>query len=402
MKKTVSILVLILSVHLTGWSQTVPDEKSYLSLRFNPGTDISFGPNSQFIQLIGKASLSGRFNLPFFPFLYATAGLDYSYISMVSGDSRSLISGIVGAGVEIKWQPFGASVYAKTGLGYGFTNNVGNMNGSMNPLIQLGGEISFSITPEISLGVDVSYNNTIGMCESVGVTVGTAHHVPYIEPETPVGPQQQLKALDLVVSDVQFGEVFPVFFKYYDENPLGRTVIVNRERKPIDDVTVSFYVEEYMISPKQCATIPHIQPGEEVEVPLYALFTDKVLGIIEPTKVTSEIILEYTQGNREYRETNPQSLRIYDRNSITWEDDKRIAAFVTAKDPNVLEFAKHVTGVIRGQSPEAVDDNLVKAIGIFEALSVFGINYEYEPKASYKELRGKEVALDFIQFPGKH
>ena len=58
----------------------------------------------------------------------------------------------------------------------------------------------------------------------------------------------------LELTKVSFYEIFPVFYKYYDENPLGNAVIHNWEESPATDVEVTVFIRHYMDIPKICRT----------------------------------------------------------------------------------------------------------------------------------------------------
>lgn len=66
-----------------------------------------------------------------------------------------------------------------------------------------------------------------------------------------------------------------------------------------------------------------------VEVQFLGLFTDDVLEITETTKVTANIVFEYTRRGRRQRQQFVETLCLYDRNAMSWDDDRRAAAFVT-------------------------------------------------------------------------
>ena len=42
----------------------------------------------------------------------------------------------------------------------------------------------------------------------------------------------------------------------------------------------------------------------------------------------------------EFTKTETATIQMYDRNTMTWDDDRKAASFVTAKDPVILRFAK--------------------------------------------------------------
>ena len=87
------------------------------------------------------------------------------------------------------------------------------------------------------------------------------------------------------------------------------------------------------------------------------------------------------------------------RNAVTWDDDRRVAAFVTAKDSAVLKFAKNTASIVQANSSPAVNKNLALAMGIHTALREHGMSYVIDPSTPYAELAGSTEVVDFVQFP---
>ena len=203
----------------------------------------------------------------------------------------------------------------------------------------------------------------------------------------------------LEIVKAQFYDIFPVFYKYYDENPLGIAVIHNWEKIPTTDINVTVFVRQYMDIPKECKTPGTLEAGEEAEIELTALFNTKVLEITEGTKVAAEIIVEYTHKGTVYESKYSETIRIFDRNAINWDDDRKAAAFVTAKDPVVLRFSKNVAGMIKDKGSKAVDKNLLMAMALHEAISLYGMSYVIDPTTPYAEFSANKQAVDFLQFP---
>lgn len=172
--------------------------------------------------------------------------------------------------------------------------------------------------------------------------------------------------------------MFPVFHNYYDDNPVGRVVIGNQEkvRRKIDERGA----------------------GQTAEIELYALFTDKVLGITEGTKAPAEITLQYRLRDEWYRLTPIETVRMYDRNAMTWDDDRKAAAFVTARGPAVMSFAKNATAAAETKTTR-LHANLGKALSIHETLGLYGLRYAVDPKTPYTEFSRAKDQVDFLQFP---
>jgi tetratricopeptide (TPR) repeat protein len=130
-----------------------------------------------------------------------------------------------------------------------------------------------------------------------------------------------------------------------------------------------------------------------------ALFTDRVLDITEATKVAVEIGMEYTYEGSRYKDELVETIRVYDRNAMTWDDDRKAAAFVTAKDPMVLTFSKNIAGMVKDKGSRAVDNNLLIGIALHKALSLYGMAYIIDPRTPYAEFSKQKDAIDFLQFP---
>jgi len=125
------------------------------------------------------------------------------------------------------------------------------------------------------------------------------------------------------IYEIQFDPIFSVFYKHYDDHPLGSAVIRNDENGPTKNVSVSFFVSQYMEKPKECAVIEGLKMGEEERVSLYALFTDQVFTVTEGSKVTADVRVSNTYADKEMTKLASQRLRLYDRNAMTWDDDRK-------------------------------------------------------------------------------
>jgi WD40 repeat protein len=204
---------------------------------------------------------------------------------------------------------------------------------------------------------------------------------------------------DVVLEGIELDAVFPVFYKYYDENPIGRAVMKNRGTLPVYNIRVRLFIKQYMDNPKLCSGPETLESGQEGEVILYGLFTNSVLEISEGNKVSVKISVEYTAGGSQQSMELIDTIRIHNRNAITWDDDRKVAAFVTAKEPVILKFSKNIAGMIKGQVSRALNSNLLLAIALHRALDLYGMSYVVDPTTPYNEFSRNSLSVDFLQFP---
>ena len=134
-------------------------------------------------------------------------------------------------------------------------------------------------------------------------------------------------------------------------------------------------------------------------MPLHAVFSDDVLGITEGDVVSANITVEYQMRGRDYVDETAARMQLYDRHAITWDDDQKAAAYVTAKDPTILEIARPVAAWIRNDPLVSFDQNFRIAMALHEAVGTAGVNYVVDPSTPYAELSADAAAIDFLQFP---
>ena len=386
--------------------QAAPKVESYLSLHLNPAVEIPIGDSSSLFTMGGSVGLSARYILPRAPRVFLSGGLDYSLNPLNMDSVLNKISAGGGLGIQVPLSSaLGIIAYATGGYSYDYLDSGGSIESAWNPFVDAGAGIQvLLLNNRLGLGAGGSYKNYFGLYSAVGIYAGTSYHFPVrqrlkVRKVVP-GQPDFLGAGDILqLSNIEFENIFPVFHKYYDDNPIGKAVLENPYNKPVTDIEVTLFVRQYMDVPKQCTAPPSMEAGAVQEIELNALFIDRVLDITEATKVAVEIGMEYTYEGNRYKDEVIETIRIYDRNAMTWDDDRKAAAFVTAKDPMVLTFSKNVAGMVKDKGSRAVDRNLLLGMALHKALSLYGMAYIIDPRTPYAEFSKQKDAIDFLQFP---
>ena len=387
---------------------------SLFSIHLVPGIDIPLGENAEYLSYAGTFKLSVEYRLPAFPSLYLMSSIGYHFQPIGNFDlnntdrSFSLLSAQGGLGLNFDFTPwFGLKVYASGGYYYGFLNDSSRFVGGGDPICSAGGGFYLLLTPGFSLFLGASYYNYLNFFDGIDASLGIGFHFtrskkPSIKGTMPeITPlKEKPKELEgLEIGDIEFENLFPVFHKYYDDHPVGKVVLHNPEDFPITDIKINLVIKEYMNAPKECKVITELGPGQSQEIELYALFANRILGITEATKASAELIVEYKLKGKRYSNKRVETIRLYDRNAITWDDDRKAAAFVTAKDPLLLNFSKNVLSMVKEKGNQAINENLRAAIAFHEGLSIYGMAYVVDPKTPYTEFSKNKNVVDFLQFP---
>lgn len=360
-----------------------------LSLGLSPSVQLPLGAEMSDLYSLGYGvDLDGDLDLPGDTPLGARASFGFAAIPIAETQEQvSILS--LGLGPCLVLKPFGRlDLKLAAQGGYALLISPGVTAGNPCAMASLGA--SFSLSPAFSLGLDAGYRahfNTTGLdYQGLGFRLGAA---------IKLGGVTKSK---LRIFDIRFDPIFPVFYKYYDTNSAGSFRIENGEKGAITDVKASFLVPQYMAAAKVCASISRLKAGEALDVPLIALFTDSIISITEDTKVTAKLVVEYSYMGSPMKTQADISLRIYNRNAMTWEDDRRAAAFVSAKDPAVLSFAKTAAGVARERGKAATTE-FRQAMGIFQALGVYGLKYVPDPTSPFTDTDKGRTTIDYLQFP---
>jgi len=256
MKNRITILiVLFMLVSLIIPGQDI----GRLSFTLTPGGALPIGDSTSYFKLGGGAGLSAGLDFASFPLLFFKADLGYSYLPIETEYGVSLISAGIGAGHNFKLiDRLTISPYAGGGYYHGTVTDGSGTSGS-NLYISGGLGVYYSLFPSFSLGLDFHYINNFALYSGLCLSLGTTFHLPLkksdrvrIEKELPEKPQPLErkifpKGTMLGIGSIEFGSVFPVLFKYYDTNPVGKVVLHNWESAAASDISVSFFVERYIL-----------------------------------------------------------------------------------------------------------------------------------------------------------
>ena len=373
-----------------------------VSIHVLPGAEIPLGTKSTLFnpsalyRIGASGSITGQYIFPKTPFLYTEGQFSWGVHPTQAQTPLMIGSAGIAMGVDLRLAD-GLSLQLKA-LGGGSLGLYGDLAPAGNPYAGGGLAAVLDITPGLALSLGGTYKYHLGwdgsaytdLYQGIGVYAGT---VLRIKPES--GRQK------LLVADVKTDPLFPVFYGYYENHPFGSLKIQNLENSAITNVDISFYIGEYMEQPMLTKSFPTIKRNETVQVPLMALFTSRMLNLTERSKASSEVSISYTYLGERFTYSQPLTITILDRNSMTWDDDRKAASFVTPRDPTVMIFSKNTAGIIRDQGSNPLSLNFRIAMGIFEAMRIYGLNYVIDPASSFAEISQSTMTLDYLQFPSQ-
>ena len=353
-----------------------------LELPIGASADLySGGGGADLIVTYGKSEASG---------LRLSGGFGYKTMQSLAETPLSLASLSAGVGYQLG---LGAVAVAFADLrGGGYFGSYDNERAlDLGAAFDLG--LRFPLGSGFSLGIGAAGSIFFAKPEPLYTGIG----IQLVASFSP-GASRSSRSL-FQIGEPRFEPIFPVFFKWYDSNPVGRVMLLNKEPRSIRNVKASIFIKEFMESPRVFAEVESMAPGESREVAITALLNDGVLGVTESTKVSAEITVSYDLADGGRTTMRVETIRVLDRNAMTWDDDRRAASFVTARDPAILGLSKSVASGVRERAVEGGDLNLQIAIGLYQALGLYGMRYVIDPSSSYIELSKSGNSIDYLQFP---
>ena len=387
------------------------EDSSVFALTVLPGIGLPLGADAELYGFGTGADISANFALGVSSPFRITGNLGYGLVTF-SDSSVSIINLGAGGGFRFVITPsFSVGLIVSGGVFFGLLNgaydsynrNVGMglaFGDNLGGFLITGTDAELRLSESLGLTAAVTYRGYFGLYSGIQASIGTSIHAQpkksALEQLMDIRPEP-LQNLEL--EEPVFTDIFPVLYKYYDSHPIGSVGLQNNEDLPLENLEISFFIKQFMDNPKAGIMPDRLEEGQRSEIEIYGLFSNSVLEITERTVVSALIVVKGTMDGRAFENEYVKSVNIYDRNSITWEDDRRAAAFVTLKDPTVLRFAKNVAGTIKEKSDNALDANLLAGIAMHEAVTMYGVNYVIDPSSPYIELSEQKQTADYLQFP---
>ncbi len=326
--------------------------------------------------------------------IFVSTSFNYTAFPVDILGIQSMFDGSLGFGYTFRiTDRIGVTPEAFAGL-WSFKGTVKDPDKSATSGISFGGRAGaeFYVTPSFSVGAFAGfksyYSRPTPFLNDVQIGIGVKYNLS----------RGLFKPNKISLDESEVDLIYPVFFNHYSDNPFGTVSFTNTEENDIYDVEVSVLIDSYMSNPYSFFNVSQIGLGESFEVPVTTLFNENILELLQPKYPDMEISVSYYSIGQKQTSSYSIPLTVLSRNSMTWEDDRRAAAFVSGKDATAQRFARQVKAAVRNNIRSDVSQNIQYAAAIFGALKAFGINYVVDPSSAFTDNVGT-ASVDFLQFP---
>ena len=235
-----------------------------------------------------------------------------------------------------------------------------------------------SLTPDTRYTFFISTLGTDGV-ESDKAVVNTATLVFDKQP------------LDIDV--VKLRDLFSSTYKIYEQDGVGQIKLTNNTNKVMEKIKVSFVLKGFMDFPTE-REIDKLLPGQSQEVNLMAVFNNTILDLTENSSAQARIEASYFNQGEQWTFNKNSTVTIYEKHRMIWAEQDRYAAFVTPKDPPIINFVRSVVTQFRDTK-----DEVQLAAALFNAVGALGFSYLPDPTNPYQITSGKTDFVDYVQYP---
>lgn len=251
--------------------------------------------------------------------------------------------------------------------------------------------VNAHVLPELSAGAFVGYKSYIGFTNRIEAGVD----VKYNFNKGIFGSSSVVAKED---NEITAGPLFPVFYSRYADHTFGQITFVNNEKNDISDVEVSVFIEQFMTNPDITATFDVVKRGESFTAELTAFLNENILNTLVAQKADAKVTVKYRSLGKWQSSVQKLELTALSRNSMTWEDDRAAAAFISGRDASASAFARQVRAIISDSINPSRPLNLQYGAALYGALKAYGLNYVIDPSSAFTDNIGT-ASVDFLKFP---
>ena len=268
--------------------------------------------------------------------------------------------------------------------------------------LMAGASGKLTLNPSYNISIDLSptmrYQRSFGALHDFdGIYFGVGFGASYRFGQDPDAPQAEVRALRF--GALEMPPVFAAMQSVYVNKPITTVALTNVEKNEVTDLEVTFHQAGFMDSPTQCAQVDVLAPGESADVPIHASFNQEVFFTNGITPLNGEIAVSYTYRGRPVTQTQSVAYDLHDRNALTWNDDRKVCAFITPSDSAIGNYASFIRSASRDDNTDYLPDNLEYAMQAYHALAALGILYQPDPTAPFAQVQGDTMVVDSVSLP---
>ncbi len=201
----------------------------------------------------------------------------------------------------------------------------------------------------------------------------------------------------ITIEEVSIPSLFAALAPYYAQTPVVHVHLKNDSGVDVSKVRVAIFIPDYMDGPTQSRlSISKMDKDAEEDVQLPIVFSRKIMELTNTAPVTAHIQVSYFVDKKKLSVSSYIPVTIQHRNALTWDDDNKLASFITPIDPSIQSFASQTVNAVSQVDTGLYSDKITEAVAIYQACTLHGLSYVRDPTSP---VPGNQNAIDFIKYP---
>jgi len=146
-------------------------------------------------------------------------------------------------------------------------------------------------------------------------------------------------------------------------------------------------------------SIASLDAGKSVDVPVVASFNSEVFNTNGDTPLNGEIQVAYVSHNRPANQSQSVSYVLYDRTSISWDDNRKEGAFITKADTALRNYATFIRQAVKDRLVPGYSSPVQTAMAVYYALKELGVIYQLALTSSFAAAQANPLVVDHVHLP---
>lgn len=202
----------------------------------------------------------------------------------------------------------------------------------------------------------------------------------------------------IVIENIQIGDIFPVLYKNYSVHPIGYVQVKNISQESCR-IGAILSLPPYTVESVNPYEWYDIESNKTRSIPLYFFGSDNILNVLEDQPVSVSIHTYSLCQEERVTTTNGETL-LHQRNAITWEDPKKIGAFIYPGSEIVDKFVRETLRNYEQDVPTFLPIPFVYAVQIFDELGELQVRYKSDPNHPFGTIL-RDNQIDTVQDPSE-
>lgn len=205
------------------------------------------------------------------------------------------------------------------------------------------------------------------------------------------------------ILEVRVPDIYPSLYRNYSDIkllPVGEIIVANNSSSPITPQSITIQVAGLMDTPTSIS--PSVLVGySNSSIPISAIFNESILNYIVDEKKQLEVEITYKAGSATKSSKKVVPFTLKGRNSISWNDKRRLAAFVASNVESFIDLNRQLDQVFAEEQTYGINKNLLKAIQLYSTLQINKIIYSPDPTLNFATVSTNTDIQDFLQYPAE-